>query len=263
MDNISSLQENDTNKVEEKSASIKELDYKKLTPAMAQYVEIKNEHSEYLLFYRMGDFYELFFEDAITVAGALGLTLTSRSKIDDKNIPMCGVPYHAYELHLERLIKLGYKVAICEQTETPEEAKKRDGSKAVVKREVVRLITAGTITEDSLLNAKSNNFIASCCVRSSEIGLAWMDISTGSFFMQNIPIEKKRAVSLLSSALARLSPAELLIEDKLLEFPEYFSLFAEYKEKLAVRPRALFNIDSAINTLMKAYKVKTPAAIRI
>lgn len=257
MDNTPSLQENNANKTEEKTASIKELDYKKLTPAMAQYVEIKNEHSEYLLFYRMGDFYELFFEDAITVSGALGLTLTSRSKIDDKNIPMCGVPFHAYELHLERLIKLGYKVAICEQIETPEEAKKREGSKAVVKREVVRLITAGTITEDTLLNAKSNNFIASCCIRSSEIGLAWVDISTGVFFMQNLPTDKKRAVSVLSSALARLSPAELLIEDKLLEFPEYFSLFAEYKEKLAVRPRALFNIDSCINILMKAYKVKT------
>ena len=257
MDNMMALEENSANKVEEKDASIKDLDNKKLTPAMAQYVEIKREHSDYLLFYRMGDFYELFFEDAVTVAGVLGLTLTSRSKIDDKNVPMCGVPHHAYEIHLERLIKLGYKVAICEQVETPEEAKKRDGSKAVVKREVVRLITSGTITEDSLLNAKSSNFIASCCVRSSEIGLAWIDISTGSFFMQNISIEKKQAVSVLSSALARLSPAELLIEDRLLEYPEYFSLFAEYKEKLAVRPRALFNLDSSINTLMRAYKVKT------
>ncbi len=257
MNTPTAIHENNKNKAEEKDASIKDLDYSKLTPAMAQYVEIKREHSDYLLFYRMGDFYELFFEDAITVAGALGLTLTSRSKIDDKNIPMCGVPFHAYELHLERLIKLGYKVAICEQVETPEEAKKREGSKAVVKREVVRLITSGTLTEDTLLQAKSNNFIVSCCVRSSEIGLAWIDISTGSFFMQNLPIEKKRAVSILSSALARLSPAELLIEDKLLEYPEYFSLFAEYKEKLAVRPRALFNVDSAINTLMRAYKVKT------
>ena len=139
-------------------AGLQEMEKQPMTPAMGQYLEIKREHPEYLLFYRMGDFYELFFEDAITVSGALGLTLTSRSKsANGKEIPMCGVPFHAYEIYLARLIKLGYKVAICEQVEDPKEAKKR-GYKAIVKREVVRLVTPGTLTEETLLEAKKDNF---------------------------------------------------------------------------------------------------------
>lgn len=124
----------------------------------------------------------MFFEDAVTVSGALGLTLTSRSRsASGKEIPMCGVPFHAYEIYLARLIKLGYKVAICEQTEDPKEAKKR-GYKSIVKREVVRLVTPGTLTEDTLLDAKRDNFIACAYVRGADVGLAWLDISTGAFF---------------------------------------------------------------------------------
>lgn len=237
------------------SATFKDMENKTMTPAMGQYLEIKREHPEYLLFYRMGDFYELFFEDAVTASGALGLTLTSRSKTGDKDIPMCGVPFHAYEIYMARLIKMGYKVAICEQMEDPKEAKKR-GYKAVVRREVVRLVTAGTLTEETLLDAKRNNYIAAGYVRAAEIGLAWLDISTGAFYMQHIAIDKVPAHTVLSNALARLNPVELLIDDRLLEFPAYFELFGEYRDQLTVRPHALYNLNSATATLLKAYNIE-------
>ena len=129
------------------------------TPSVRQYLEIKSQYQEYLIFYRMGDFYEMFFEDAIIASKAVDLVLTKRGTYQGKEIPMCGVPYHAYESYLSRLIKQGHKVAICEQTETPEEARKRGGYKAVVNREVVRLVTSGTLTEDVLLDAKKNNYL--------------------------------------------------------------------------------------------------------
>src|SRR5580693_4536599 len=128
------------------------------TPMMAQYLEIKSAHEDYLLFYRMGDFYELFFKDAAKAASALDIALTKRGKHLGEDIPMCGVPVHAAEAYLERLIRKGYRVAVCEQVEDPAEAKKR-GSKSVVRRDVVRLVTSGTLTEDSLLDARRNNFL--------------------------------------------------------------------------------------------------------
>lgn len=240
----------------ENSVLLADMDEESATPAMRQYLEIKRAYMDYLLFYRMGDFYELFFEDAVTVSGAVGLALTHRSKVEDKNIPMCGVPYHAYEMYMQRLIKMGYKVAICEQMEDPAEAKKR-GYKAVVRREVVRLVTSGTVTEDTILEAKRNNFIAAVYVRTTEIGLSWLDISTGDFYMQRLAVDKRSAVSVLSSALARLSPVELLIEDRLLEYPDFFGLFGEYREQLSVLAKSLFNQESAIHTLLKMYKVQT------
>ena len=238
-------------------AMIRDMESQTMTPAMGQYLEIKREHPEYLLFYRMGDFYELFFEDAVTVSGALGLTLTSRSRsASGKEIPMCGVPFHAYEIYLARLIKLGYKVAICEQTEDPKEAKKR-GYKSIVKREVVRLVTPGTLTEDTLLDAKRDNFIACAYVRGADIGLAWLDISTGAFFLQTLKAGNVPAHAVLATALARLDPSEVLISDRLLELPDFFGLFSEYRERLSVWPKARFNLESALATLLKAYQVKS------
>ena len=238
-------------------ATIRDMESQTMTPAMGQYLEIKHEHPEYLLFYRMGDFYELFFEDAVTVSGALGLTLTSRSRsASGKEIPMCGVPFHAYEIYLARLIKLGYKVAICEQTEDPKEAKKR-GYKSIVKREVVRLVTPGTLTEDTLLDAKRDNFIACAYVRGADVGLAWLDISTGAFFLQTLKAGNVPAHAVLATALARLDPSEVLISDRLLELPDFFGLFSEYRERLSVWPKARFNLESALATLLKAYQVKS------
>ena len=157
----------------------------KPTPMMAQFMEIKAANPDCLLFYRMGDFYELFFEDAEIASRALNITLTKRGKHLEDDIPMCGVPVHAADDYLQRLIALGHRVAVCEQLENPAEAKKR-GSKSVVRRDVVRLVTPGTITEDSLLDAGRNNYL--CAVHrvrgaSAEggFGIAWIDMSTGHF----------------------------------------------------------------------------------
>ena len=149
-----------------------------ISPGMVQYLEIKKSYPDYLLFYRMGDFYELFFDDAKKASAALDITLTKRGQIKGENVPMCGVPFHAYEAYMARLIKAGYKVAICEQMENPEDAKKR-GSKSVVKRDVIRLVTPGTLTEDSLLDARKNNYLLCLSRAVNAYGAAWIDLSTG------------------------------------------------------------------------------------
>jgi len=136
---------------------------------MAQYQTIKAAHPDALLFYRMGDFYELFFDDAVKAAAALDIALTKRGKHLGQDIPMCGVPVHSHEAYLSRLIRQGFKVAIGEQIEDPAEAKKR-GGKAVVKRDVVRLITPGTITEDALLDARSHNYLAAFALSKATLG---------------------------------------------------------------------------------------------
>src|SRR5690242_5730213 len=159
----------------------------RVTPAMAQYVEIKAANPDCLLFYRMGDFYEMFFEDAETASRALGIALTKRGKYLGKDVPLAGVPVVRADEYLHKLIALGHRVAVCEQTEDPAEAKKR-GSKSVVRRDVVRLVTPGTLTEDTLLDASRNNYLLAI-VRARTSGdneparfaLAWIDISTGEF----------------------------------------------------------------------------------
>ena len=140
------------------TADTKKVD-KSVTPMMAQYLKLKADHATEVLFYRMGDFYELFFDDAVQAAAALDIALTKRGKHLGEDIPMCGVPVHSHEAYLNKLIRKGFRVAICEQVEDPAEAKKR-GSKSVVKRAVVRVVTPGTITEDVLLEARRNNFLA-------------------------------------------------------------------------------------------------------
>src|ERR1700675_1624539 len=150
------------------------------SPVMLQYHEIKRAHPGYLLFYRMGDFYELFFDDAVKAAPALDIALTKRGRHDGADIPMCGVPVHTAEAYLARLIRAGFKVAICEQVEDPAEARRR-GNRGPVKRAVARLVTAGTLTEDGLLDARRHNYLASIAEAGGEIGLAWLDLSTRAF----------------------------------------------------------------------------------
>jgi DNA mismatch repair protein MutS len=180
-----------------------------VTPMMAQYLEIKAEAPDALLFYRMGDFYELFFEDAVAAAEALDIALTKRGKHDGGDIPMCGVPAHSAESYLLTLIRKGFRVAICEQLEDPAEAKRRGGSKAVVKRGIVRLVTPGTLTEESLLEARRHNYLAAYAEIRGDGALAWCDISTGEF--QVLPCAPVR----LGPELARLAPRELLMPDGL------------------------------------------------
>src|SRR3954466_794306 len=151
----------------------------RVTPMMEQYLEIKAANPGLLLFYRMGDFYELFFADAEVASQALGIVLTKRGKHAGADIPMCGVPVERAEDYLHRLIALGHRVAVCEQTEDPAEARKR-GAKSVVRREVIRLVTPGTLTEDTLLDARRNNYLAAIVrtkAESDRFALGWIDIS--------------------------------------------------------------------------------------
>lgn len=179
----------------------------KTTPMMAQYLDIKSEHPGELLFYRMGDFYEMFFDDAVAAAEALGIALTKRGKHKGADIPMCGVPVHAAENYLHDLTRKGFRVAICEQLEDPAEAKKR-GSKSVVKRGVTRLVTPGTLTEDGLLEARRHNYLAAMAEIRGEGALAWVDISTGAFRVSLCPTVA------LAPNLARIGPRELLVREE-------------------------------------------------
>ena len=174
---------------------------------MAQYLEIKAQYPGALLFYRMGDFYELFFDDAVAAAEALDIALTKRGKHLGEDIAMCGVPHHAAEGYLLTLIRKGFRVAICEQMESPAEARKR-GSKSVVRRDVIRLVTPGTLTEDSLLNARQHNFLAAFGKVRDEFAIAWVDISTGGFSVMPL------AFARLGAELARLAPAEVVVADE-------------------------------------------------
>ena len=221
-----------------------------MTPMMAQYLAIKRQHPDCLLFYRMGDFYELFFEDAVTAARTLDITLTKRGKHLGADIPMCGVPVKSHEVYLSRLIRGGHRVAVCEQTEDPAAARKR-GAKSVVERQVIRIITAGTLTEDTLLDARRHNYLAACADVQGGLGLAWLDVSTGAFHLQPV------AAGDLGAALARLDPTEFLVSEHLLQRTDLFETFAEWKERLTPLPHARFDSANAGKRLEALFGVKT------
>ena len=220
----------------------------KTTPMMEQFLAIKTEHSDCILFYRMGDFYELFFEDAVKASASLDITLTKRGTYDGKPIPMCGVPVHASETYLLRLIKKGYRVAVCEQLEDPSEAKKR-GAKSVVKRGVVRIVTPGTITEETILDSKTNNYL--CCISQlrGEMSIAWADISSRDFYVQSV----KEADVL--GVLARIAPKEILLPQKLLSHPDLLDVWGEYKACLIPLPDARFDTVNAEKRLQDIFAV--------
>jgi DNA mismatch repair protein MutS len=178
------------------------------TPMMAQYLALKREAGDCLLFYRMGDFFELFFDDAKTASGVLDIALTSRGEHEGKPIPMCGVPAHAAESYLARLIKAGCRVAIAEQTESPDEARKARGSKALVARDIVRFVTAGTLTEEALLEPRRANVLAAVCEVRGSCGIAWCDISTGRMELEECSPDG------LSAALARVGASELVAPEE-------------------------------------------------
>lgn len=228
-----------------------------ITPLLQQYFEIRKAYPDYLLFFRLGDFYEMFFDDAVTASKALDLVLTKRGYCNGDPVPMCGVPFHAYENYLARLIKQGYKVAICEQMEDPAEAKKR-GSKSVVKRDVIRLVTAGTLTEDTILDSRKNNFLLSVVKTTGMLGASWLDISTGDFYTEEIPFSgNKEEQSKLGALLARLSPVEILISDNYLQSQHIFEIFADYRPQLSVLPQARFNAENAMHNLLQHFNVSS------
>jgi DNA mismatch repair protein MutS len=219
------------------------------TPLMAQYLAIKAQNRDCLLFYRMGDFYELFFDDAVKASAALDIALTKRGKHDGQDIAMCGVPVHAADAYLARLIRQGFKVAVCEQIEDPAEAKKR-GYKAVVKRDVVRVVTPGTLTEDTLLDARRHNYLAALADAAGGLGLAWLDISTGDFQLQ--PVEPRD----LAAVLARLSPGELLLPERLLGQGPVRDQLTDWTSILSPLPSSRFDSEAARKRLEALYGVK-------
>ena len=211
---------------------------------MAQYIQVKEKQPDALLFYRMGDFYEMFFQDAEIAAAALGIALTKRGKNDGEDIPMCGVPVHALDGYLARLIKLGHRVAICEQTEDPATQRQR-GGRGPLKREVVRVVTPGTLTEDELLPPRAHNYLAAIGQAEGKTALAWADMSTGDFAVQLCPDNE------VDTMLARLDPAELI-------FPQDRGLpFEPTVASICLTPQAssLFHSNRARQTLQDFYAV--------
>jgi DNA mismatch repair protein MutS len=224
----------------------------KMTPMMAQYLSIKAEHPTALLFYRLGDFYELFFEDAITASKALDITLTKRGQHLGQDIPMCGVPVHAYENYLSRLIKQGFSVAICEQSETPEEAKQR-GNKSIVNRGVVRIVTPGTLTEDSLLPSGTPNYLTAIygSISSDILTCGLIDIASGIFILEEVDAEN------LENLLEKYNPAEILVLETLQSHKGLVKLSQHYKRLVQWHPKSCFDHYTGHQRLCKMYKVET------
>ncbi len=216
------------------------------TPMMRQYRTAKDANPGCLLFFRMGDFYELFFDDAVAAAAALDIALTRRGRHQGEDIPMCGVPVHAAESYLQRLIRKGFRVAVCEQIEEPVASRKRAG-KTPVAREVVRVLTPGTLTEEALLDARHHNYLAALAEAGGAFGLAWLDMSTGEFHTQPVAAEA------LAAALARIDPGELLVADRLLARADLASVFEERAP--TALPDARFDSVSARRRLCAQFAV--------
>ena len=216
---------------------------------MEQYRALKGEAGDCLLFYRMGDFFELFFDDAKVAAGVLDIALTTRGEHDGEPVPMCGVPVHSAEGYLARLIKAGCRVAIAEQVETPEESKARakaEGrpvSKALVKRDIVRFVTAGTLTEDALLNPRETNVLAAICCLRDRLGVASVDISTGRMALESVDPRT------LDAVIARLAPSEIVL-------PEGWDDAAAPAPSDAIpRPRMEFSSDEGERRLDRPHRL--------
>jgi DNA mismatch repair protein MutS len=220
------------------------------TPVMAQFFEAKSRQPDALVFFRMGDFYELFFEDAEKAAAALGITLTARGNHGGAPIPMCGVPVHAAEAYLAKLIRSGFKVAVCEQMEDPAEAKKR-GSKSVVRRDVVRVVTPGTLTEDGLLDARGANRLAAVAVRGGGAAVATVELSTGEVECMALGRDG------LASALAALGPSETLVPDRLFADESLSGAFKSAGGLIQPMPSALSEPSASEARLKRLYGVET------
>ncbi|WP_295962568.1 DNA mismatch repair protein MutS [uncultured Bartonella sp.] len=226
----------------------------RITPMMEQYIEIKAANSDYLLFYRMGDFYELFFDDAVEASKALGIALTKRGKHLGEDVPMCGVPVHAADDYLQKLIACGYRVAVCEQMEDPAEARKR-GAKSVVRRNVIRLVTPGTLTEDKLLDpARGNYLMALSRIKSGkdqEFAIAWIDISTGIF-----KVSRAHADRLLADIM-RIDPQELIVADSVFHDEALKPLFNILGRIVTPQAASLFDSNMAERNICDYFKLAT------
>jgi len=215
-----------------------------LSPMMQQYMRLKEQNPDTLLFFRVGDFYEMFFEDAITASRELELTLTGKECGLEERAPMCGVPHHAIDTYVSRLVEKGYRVAIGEQLTDPAL------SKGLVERDIVRIITAGTLTDSAFIGEKRNNFLCSLCVNGKRAGLAACDVSTGEFFVQQMAAEE----TAVKSALAALNPGEVITND--LEFAQPCSPI-----RCLVYVASAFHTPNAKDTLLAHFKVNSLIAL--
>jgi DNA mismatch repair protein MutS len=227
------------------------MDEDRSTPMMRQYRALKAQHPEVLLFYRMGDFYELFFDDAVTAATALDIALTRRGKDAGEDIPMCGVPVHNAEAYLQRLIRQGFRVAVCEQLEDPEEAKKRKGAAKLVQRDVVRIVTPGTLTEDELLDAREPSFLAALARDAEDAALAWLELASGHF--QTLATSPDA----LAAELARLAPKELLLAESVAGDPELAPALADWRDRLVPLEQHQLAPAPGAERLRRAYGVES------
>src|SRR5512135_2030994 len=202
---------------------------------MRQYKEIKKKHPGSILFFRMGDFYEMFGEDAVVASKALEITLTTRGRDEGGKVPLCGVPYHAADNYIAKLIRKGFKVAVCEQTEDPRNAK------GIVKRDVIRVITPGTLLEDNLLSASENNFLMAIAVDKRNVGFAFMDISTGEFYISELDSGNTGA---LINELDRIGPKEILLPKGSASKEPLAEVHRLYKDRINLADDWRFDADS-------------------
>ena len=223
------------------------------TPMMRQYRALKAQHPDMLLFYRMGDFYELFFDDAVAAAEALDIALTRRGKENGTDVAMCGVPVHNAETYLQRLIRRGFRVAVCEQLEDPEEAKKRKGAAKLVQRDVVRIVTPGTLVEDELLDARAPSFLAALAVEGDgdDAALAWLELASGHF--RTLATTR----STLATELARLAPQELLAAESVIADPAVAPALAEWRDRLVPLEAHQLAAGAGAERLRRAYGVES------
>ena len=223
----------------------------KPTPMMAQYLEVKERHQEYLLFYRMGDFYELFFDDAKIASQVLGIALTKRGRINDADIPMCGVPFHAAQSYLSRLIKQGFKVAIAEQLDSSAEEMK---NQKIFKRDVVRIITPGTIIEESLLDSKNNNNLLSIFFVKGDLSLSWVDMTTGGIKVEKIDGQNYKQD--LFESIHRIEPGEIILTEELKQSNLFSKLLKNFDKKISVVPEVYFDLKNNTEKIKKYFGQK-------
>lgn len=223
---------------------MQKIDKQKLTPMMRQYFEIKEQYMDYILFYRLGDFYEMFFDDAVVASRELEITLTGRNCGLEERAPLCGIPYHAMEVYLKKLVEKGFKVAICEQVEDPALAK------GIVKREVIRVITPGTVIDPDMLDASENNYIAAIEWREGLTGIAYCDITTGTFKTTEI-----KSMDRVIDELIKINPSEIIINQQN-KLPENLEK-ALLDQEMILSPYygQAFNTDNAHKVISRIFKV--------
>ena len=218
-----------------------------LSPMMQNYINTKEQYKDCILFYRLGDFYEMFFDDAITASRELEITLTGKACGLEEKAPMCGVPHHAVDIYLSRLIAKGYKVAICEQLEDPKKAK------GIVKRDVIRVVTPGTVIETNMLEEKKNNYIMSIIKKGMYYGLAVCDISTGDFFSTEIKLSENNFEKLLDE-YARYTPSEIVINSQMAAREQELKIMKDrWNTFITVREDSIFSDDTSL--LEKLYTI--------